>query len=315
MHLFCSHSSSSAIFERDIEPIGLASPTSPSNPHRTSRAKNTESLEQGVPAVLDSALSMLAETDVSDQISVEAPITGSVSGLTSPIGSYRSRSPSPTAHLGLTSPGGFGRNSLLLSIPGPSSPQSPGHGYAGTPIPGAQVSPSLSGGLTARPPALGTETATPTSAYYSTASAASTAGSPPDSPTSTTRLPTASPPFTSHPPSPTTKASKRLSFMSYNDLLSSTPAGTVPLAVLTTDASIMEPPPHISALAPFPGSGSTMSPGSGVASAATSLRGRDRNSVVLSPSLSLMDDAGGEWERQGLGRGLEERLEMDSIRV
>jgi len=96
------------------------------------------------------------------------------------------------------------------------------------------------------------------------------------------RSPSPSPP---HPPA------NRLSFISYSDLLSSTPASTLPLASLTTSP---DPPPHIPALVATPASPSARSP-------ATSLRGLARD--------TLLDDLGGEWEREGLGTGLEERLE------
>jgi len=100
----------------------------------------------------------------------------------------------------------------------------------------------------------------------------------------------------SRSPSPSPNPpTNRLSFISYSDLLSSTPASTLPLASLTTSASSADPPPHIPAL--------TTTPASPARSPATSLRGltvhRD----------SVLDDLGGEWEREGLGTGLEERLE------
>jgi hypothetical protein len=78
--------------------------------------------------------------------------------------------------------------------------------------------------------------------------------------------------------------------MSYSDLLSSTPATLVPLASLTAPNST-EPPPHIPSV-------------SGLAHATlprTALSGM-RDSIVL-------DDIGGEWEREGLGRSLDEQLE------
>lgn len=95
----------------------------------------------------------------------------------------------------------------------------------------------------------------------------------------------------------------------------------------------MEPPPHIPSVsglnlanaaqahAQQTGGGVIHSgPGSSAkggmtSSAATSLRG-----FVMGPmggithagkrdSIAMLDDVGGEWEREGLGRGLEERLE------
>lgn len=55
------HSSSSAIFERDIEPINFqSSPLKNADPHHTSRAQVHESTEQAVPSVLTSAVSALS---------------------------------------------------------------------------------------------------------------------------------------------------------------------------------------------------------------------------------------------------------------
>ncbi|KAF8552323.1 hypothetical protein OG21DRAFT_1477790 [Imleria badia] len=343
-----AHSSSSAIFERDIEPIGPPSPPSshPPNPHRIPRSKGTEQLEQSVPSVLDSAASILASSSPmeEDHIAVLTPARDRDrqirSGFASPIGSLRSRSPSPTSG---RSPGRH-RSSLLLSVPGSSSPSAP------TALPLLSSSPTREqqGRLTIQTsppmpsPPVGTAPAarkagksstsinTPTSAYYSTLSSVES------SPSTTVEqlpLPIASPaqpipiahiqpaqqphiqptsqaslgispsstytgsPFTnslniSHPPSPTHAASKRLSFMSYSDLLASTPTSTVPLSSFTTCAS-SEPPPHIPGVSGF----------ANTHSSAGSIHGRDRDSIAL------LDDIGGEWEREGLGRGLEERLE------
>ncbi|KAE9394477.1 hypothetical protein BT96DRAFT_186780 [Gymnopus androsaceus JB14] len=135
------HSSSSAIFERDIEPLptspsNLLSPQShpvhthhssshPPNPHHIARGHTTESLEQSVPSVLDSAAEILAHMQNGpgggDNLIVESPVAprgrggsrdGRSSGWASPrsVGSYRSRSPSPFGS-------SAGQGSLLLSIP------------------------------------------------------------------------------------------------------------------------------------------------------------------------------------------------------
>ncbi|KAJ7599873.1 hypothetical protein C8J56DRAFT_909022 [Mycena floridula] len=314
------HSSSSAIFERDIEPLASPSPPQtalhPPNPHRIPRAKTTEQLEQSVPSVLDSAAAILASLpdDNGDLVAVEAPASfDRSSGFASPIDSYRSRSPSPIGNRG------GNRNSLLLNIPHPNQVISGPH--VSTPIPqsGSPTSPSPpnSGGMTARPNLNALDIAdsgtppsiiTPTSAYFSTASSAES------SPTTTTRehpaqlpgsppasmSPQLSPSVHSHPPSPVHVATKRLSFMSYNDLLASTPASTHSLSSLTSSASTVEPPPHIPSV-----NGLTQAPVGG--SSAGSLRGLslagNRDSILL------LDDAGGEWERSGMGMGLEERLE------
>ena len=339
-----SHSSSSAIFERDIEPIGPPSPPSshPPNPHRIPRSKGTEQLEQSVPSVLDSAASVLASSSPmeEDHIAVVSPARDRDrqlrSGFASPIGSLRSRSPSPTSG---RSPARH-RSSLLLSVPGSSSPSAP----MSLPLLSSSPTKESQGRLTIQtspaspsPPVATATTAkkvgksspsinTPTSMYYSTISSVESS---PSTMIEHLPLPTASPmqpvthlqptqqpqtqpisqasaispsstytgsPFTnplnlSHPPSPT-HVSKRLSFMSYSDLLASTPTSMVPLSSFTTCASSL-PPPHIPGVTGFAGSHSN----------AGSIHGRDRDSIAL------LDDIGGEWEREGLGRGLEERLE------
>jgi hypothetical protein len=170
--------------------------------------------------------------------------------------------------------------------------------------------------------------ATPTSAYFSTVSDFSnepspiiTTEHPPNLPSpilspsypvtlpqSIISSPVLAPSSLSLPPSPQfTK--KRLSFMSYSDLLSSTPASTQPLSSLTTSASSTEPPPHIpgvsglniaNALSHHLGSGSSIH-GSPFVAFSTHIGKRD--------SIAMLDNVGGEWEREGLGRGLEERLE------
>ncbi|KAJ7625465.1 hypothetical protein B0H17DRAFT_1111052 [Mycena rosella] len=250
------HSSSSAIFERDIEPFHLSTPApapgAKKDPHRTARSKNTETLEQSVPSVLDSAASILTSmsSDDGDSISVIAPaplssaglmdqgtIRSRSSGFASPIGSFRSRSPSPSPRAN--------RNSLLLNIPAPAAaPAFPSPPVSGSPP------------LTARQ---FVDPATPTSAI-------------------------------------TSPQNKRLSFMSYADLLASTPAATQPLSSLTSPAGS---PAHIPGV-------TIATAGEGEASGAPSLR---NFGFGLGDEDRTMDDVGGEWEREGLGRGLEERLE------
>ncbi|KAJ7633499.1 hypothetical protein DFH06DRAFT_1303530 [Mycena polygramma] len=248
------HSSSSAIFERDIEPIGLspAVPGAKKDPHRIARSKNTEALDQSVPSVLDSAASILTSmtAEDGDSIAVTAPappmdqsLRSRSSGFASPIGSFRSRSPSP-------SPRAAGnRNSLLLSIPPPQPPHA-----AGSPAP---------------------------------------APAPGSSPPTTARQ------FEPATPGPS-QANKRLSFVSYADLLSSTPTATQPLSALTSPATS---PAHIPGVADgVAGTGAGSAYGG---SGAPSLR----NFAFGPEEDRLMDDVGGEWEREGLGKGLEERLE------
>ncbi|KAF6746096.1 hypothetical protein DFP72DRAFT_923495, partial [Ephemerocybe angulata] len=93
--------------------------------------------------------------------------------------------------------------------------------------------------------------------------------------------------------------------MSYSDLLTSTPASTHTLCSLTTSASTIEPPPHIPGV-------SGLNLVSSVASASPSLRGFS-TSPGKRDSVALLDNVGGEWEREGLGKSLEERLEGETV--
>ncbi|KDQ52326.1 hypothetical protein JAAARDRAFT_62061 [Jaapia argillacea MUCL 33604] len=370
------HSSSSAIFERDIEPLA-PSPSStlhhhhphPPNPHRMPRSGNTQQIEQSVPSVLDSAAAVLtglgAEED--EYVAVLAPSPGATgiaaelglggssngglfggSGWASPHSS-RSRSPSPGAPMN--------RHSLLLSLPSP--PPSSTLPVAGT----SQTSTSQPTSATASPsrPIIQTQpmplspsmsqsssdqqqpSSTPTSAYYSLASLSSAGSSPrttilehpadgfedhatptstaaspfaahlslapsianggPISPTGTTSTYTA--PTISHPPSPQHNATKRLSFLSYSDLLSSTPTSTLTLSSLTSSALASDPPPHIPSVTGF-----TQAAIDKVHSAASSVH-RGLGERAIDPV--LMEEDGGEWEREGFGQGLEERLEALNI--
>ena len=373
-----SHSSSSAIFERDIEPITATSPshqlhhsTSPSshpptlNPHRIPRVKLEE---QSVPSVLDSAAEVLAglqEEGDQMQVAVEAPSSSmlgdSGAGGRSPM-SYRSRSPSP----GLSAASGAG--SLLFSTPAVQS-QSPQLHSNSLSHQTSLTRPSIStnvpaaGFKTSTYDAPATQTpgsmtvATPTSAYFSTTSSVESspktttrerASDLPDSPDRDAQIispvmPYAPPPsaieafsplaFSGSPPRSSTTASssppqsipssprqlgqtlsspsspqaqkvaKRISFVSYTDLLTSAPVSTVPLSTLTNS---MEPPPHIPSVVGFPSNSSEYA-------------GSKAPSIKSSPGVissvkegDIIDDlglVGGEWEREGLGRGLEERLD------
>ncbi|EJD07804.1 uncharacterized protein FOMMEDRAFT_144054 [Fomitiporia mediterranea MF3/22] len=139
-----------------------------------------------------------------------------------------------------------------------------------------------------------------------------------------------------HPPSPSQNAHKRLSFLSYNDILASTPVSTVPLSNLTSPPSDA-PPPHIPSVSLSVGAVDSGSPfgsayGEG-ASRTASLVNSARNSLVLDgifgpghshsgpavdvkePTGGVGDEPGGEWEREGFGRSLAERLEEASVAV
>lgn len=131
-------------------------------------------------------------------------------------------------------------------------------------------------------------------------------------------------------------SSKRLSFISYSDLLYSTPVASLPLSSLTSSATAV-PPPHLPAVTnnvpivlPSPTGGASSRPLSmysittrtGKHSHPTgeyrspSDDGSRRHSVLTQSddiAQRLIDDIGGEWEREGLGKGLEERLEAVSL--
>lgn len=265
------HSSSSAIFERDIEPL----PTSLSLP----ASSHHHIIEQVVPSVLDSAAEMLL-SEKEESIDIVAPAYRQ-SGWTSPM--VKSRSPSPVGSKS-------GTASLLFS-PGAASTalSSPPSSVTGSPPTRPVGSATISDKQI--PPAL----ITPTSAYYSVASSAESSPqnnvkelpnvndqairSPPTTPPRTAR--TRLTPLSTTPPAANPK---RLSFMSYSDLLNATPTSLMPLSSLTNGAQ--EPPSQI-----LP------------ADAASIHNAGSRDSILLS---NVFKD---EWEKEGLGRGLEERIE------
>lgn len=257
-----------------------------------------------MPSVLDSAAAVLAGSDAQDDdfdavsiITPAPPDSGYRSGFASPTSRLSSRSPSPTG----INPGK--RTSLLFST---SSTHPPAPQGSTPPRPTIETQAQLPAPLPVVP-------ATPTSAYYSANASAvpsqvvSEASSPttathhdhthhllPSSPASPATV-TIPAPVHSHPPSPHAPA-KRLSFLSYMDLLSSTPSTTIPLsAVLTSE------PPHLPSVIGLPQAQYAASSSAGSIHA-SSVMERDTASQIV-------DDVGGEWEREGLGRGLEERLE------
>ena len=371
------HSSSSAIFERDVEP-SPSHPLSPhphiTNPHRTPRSKITEALDQSVPTVLDSAAALLTSTDGEfdeSMIAIEAPVpiaeaSRAGSSIGSPIG-RGSRSPSPTTSAGRN------RTSMLLNLPSPiqssivplsvsprTSPPLPGSptrppppplvtNFTPAPIPGPSAAVARNGIVEteAHPPRSATPTSVGGDTQYESATSSPTTTTlerpphPLPTPTTSTFMsqqaspqrnaqilpaPGLSHQLSSHPPSPSHAAHKRLSFVSYNDILASTPISTVPLSSFTSPGSI-DSPPHIPPVS-LSVSAAGIAPGLGSrsVSAAASAAGSARNSLFISSDNSILngicraadikeptggaaDEVGGEWEREGLGRGLEERLE------
>lgn len=284
------------------------------------RGKLTEQLDQSVPSVLDSAAEILTsdmdDKDVMDSIAIVAPIPfeslglGGRSGFTSPISQMSSRSPSPN---GLSN-----RRSVLVNLPSPSPSFT-------LPLP-LQSQTSQTNSASSSPPTrpivqtnspvqapTPSTVATPTSAYFSVSSDES-------SPTTATRhenplhtIPSPSSPITptttsgglaSHAPPSPKGASKRLSFISYTDLLSSAPASTLPLSSFTQS---IETPPHLASVIGIP-----QAQAQGLASSAASMHGSLSAATWVTerdPAADLVNGVGGEWEREGLGKGLEERLE------
>ncbi|CAE6410266.1 unnamed protein product [Rhizoctonia solani] len=216
------HSSSSAIFERDIEQPSFASHTI-KDPHHISRAM-THELDAAVPSVLSAAISAL-NVGSEDDVSVIAPAQ-----LNKPRFNP-SRSPSPTT-----------RPPLVERQSGPSPPAT-------------DTSPALSPHQT---------------------------GASPTSPLSPVTPPAAVPrPRKSNPQLNTD--TNRLSFMSYHDLLASTPVATVPLSSIVSGGG---EPGHLPGVIGMHG---------------------HRSSGVFDDVSE--HQSGGEFDREGLGRGLEERLE------
>ena len=329
-----------------------------------------------MPSVLDSAATILTglqDPDSGDQIAVVTPASassfgdpyaGRSSGFASPIGSFRSRSPSPLGlRLGSGPIASAGhRADLLLSIPQPIQQQQPYSMSAMAPPPSSGSPQSIASGIpgaTLRP-IVQTQIAepeqnhlhvdlstpsivTPTSAYFTTTSSVDGESSSPTAtshddhhqanlattaPAAVAAMPsaaavaTASSPLshlsmltgTSQPPSPSHGANKRLSFMSYSDLLTSTPASTLPLSMLTTSASSIDPPPHLPSLTQmhYHHHPATPSATGSVRGFPIGVNGHGHGGPrhgARQDSLSVHDDVGGEWEREGFGKGLEERLE------
>lgn len=115
-------------------------------------------------------------------------------------------------------------------------------------------------------------------------------------------------------------ASKRLSFISYNDLLNSTPISSFPLSNLTSPNSNSTEPPHQIEVSSKPRTGSRQSTINNVNRSPTSDvfgpmggGGETGGDVGVTSVHGHSHDSGpkggGEWERGGFGTGLEERLE------
>jgi len=115
-------------------------------------------------------------------------------------------------------------------------------------------------------------------------------------------------------PSPNLRASNRLSFISYNDVLTSAPIASQPLSAVLSPGQ-NEPPTHLlvvdadnasSALGMTPTTSTGNLPIGGIGSLNVGGAG-DKIDVDSLGTVGLSST--GEWGREGLGGGLEERLE------
>ncbi|KAG8806652.1 hypothetical protein FRC17_004881 [Serendipita sp. 399] len=389
------HSSSSAIFERDIEPLGLPSLSVPlqnppataatsthplrsssigashsanANPHRIPRSKTTEALELTVPSVLDSAVSALTSVDeaganitVLSPVPVQPvhPLAQSLSG--SAVQSPTSQpSPLSSQFNQLSGGGGIGSIGSVASGTSAGSPSPPtmslllqGMGMSGLVSASASVSGnavSISGfqsgfaspmsssrapspARSASPPAATSVAAivtTNNNLNVSDTSPSVTGGSPRSTARDATSVITSSPhkrpslPPPTGPglapnpsmPSPNMRASNRLSFISYTDLLTSAPIASQSLGAVLNPGHY-EPPTHLVVvdtetaasgllgMTPTTSSGN-LPLGGGIGSLNVS-NPTDKVDVDSLGSVGLSTT--GEWGREGLGGGLEERLE------
>ncbi|KAF8595114.1 hypothetical protein BDV93DRAFT_564715 [Ceratobasidium sp. AG-I] len=246
-------------FDRDIEQLFSTHPTL-RDPRHTSLAI-THEIDAAVPSVLSPAINALNLGSEGD-ISVIAPAHTTLSRF-----GY-SRSPSPTIR-----PPFFERQSTGPALPGafPATPSA------------ASSPPAADMAIHSPAPSLALSPATGATGGTAPLSPAS-----PLSPT-TPPLPTARPrPRKSNPQLAAEAAQNRLSFMSYHDLLASTPLASVPLSAITSG---QDAPGHIPGVTGMHGHGSSASEGG------------------LGAAEGEGGDVGGEFDREGLGRGLEERLE------
>ncbi|KAH9841997.1 uncharacterized protein C8Q71DRAFT_885557 [Rhodofomes roseus] len=287
LSLTSGQSASSAIFERNIERITSAALLPTADPQRVSRGRYTEQLEQSVPSVLDSAAAILAAPDSQyddfDGVSIITPAppdSGYHSGFASP-SSRCGRENRPSA--------GSTRGVIILSLISSCSHRT----QAQSPAPIAPV-PTVPGTLTSAyysASAMPSEASSPTTATHHAHPLRSLPTSP--APTSFPNSPAAPQPMiitilaplVSHPPSHKA-AAKRLPFLSYMVLLSSTPP------------ALFRYPPVI---------GLTQA-----LYAASSSAGSVHAASVMEQDIAseIVDDVGGEWEHKGLRRGLEERLKV-----
>ncbi|PVF93323.1 hypothetical protein CPB86DRAFT_115443 [Serendipita vermifera] len=369
-----SHSSSSAIFERDIEPLGVPSlsvplqtaaiassssqhgrsattATSTANAHRIPRSKTTEAIEMTVPSVLDSAVSALTiaeETGTNITVLSPVPTQGahplvqhSTSNLQSPLSAHSQSSPitSTFTQPNLAAPGGVGSIGSTSGTSG-GSPSPPtmslllqGMGMSGLMSASASVSGAASASgfasgfasplSSSRAPSPARSVSPPVHNNISEITPSITSGSPrsttkeaPNVGSSPLKRPSLPPPglgSNQNMPSPNMRASNRLSFISYTDLLTSAPIASQPLSAVLSPGQ-NEPPTHLVVVdadnAPSVVGSGTNASSSHLPLGIGSLNVSNPSDKVDVDSLGTVGlSSAGEWGREGMGGGLEERLE------
>lgn len=102
------------------------------------------------------------------------------------------------------------------------------------------------------------------------------------------------------------KASSRLSFISYTDLLTSAPISAQPLSAVLAPGSV-EPPTHVVVVDPTDNTVNSTNSAAGSGIGSLNVYGNDKQDIDSLGTVGL--SGAGEWGREGLGGGLEERLE------
>ena len=294
-HSIFSHSSSSAIFERDIEPIPTLSLAAPSpthvvNPHRIPRGKATEAIETSVPSVLDSAINALNDDPCTVTVLSSAPLLVCSPGLHSSPGSGTSSGSPPVMSLLLQGMGVGGLVSASASVSGAASVSGFTSGFA-SPIASSRA-PSPARSVSPLGDASGSPTRTMAISSFTNA---------PASPVKKASVPGP----VNHSPQ-AVKSTNRLSFISYTDLLTSAPIAAQPLSAVLAPGAL-EPQTHV-VVVNDEDSGSTRGRPGYAGSVMGDTKG-DRGGEKDVDSLGVVGLGGGEWEREKMGWGLEERLE------
>ncbi|CAK9781424.1 uncharacterized protein COLE_01095 [Cutaneotrichosporon oleaginosum] len=308
------HSSGSAIFERDIEmPAAQSLSTLSHKGSRVFHHPHGSTLEHTVPAVLDDAVEALTASgpDSITGLEIEAPASttgaarcGSASlspALRSRVASMpfsASRSPSPDSNphsphapplslaaaalaplTGNKNSTSMSPTSIDLSQGMPDSPTQMYHGkHRPAPLRHLSSGPQVPGGW----------------AFTDEDSQGATAVRSESTSGAVTPVPSALPSHLTP-----TKEKRRVSFISYNDLLLSVPTAVTSLDDITTGNHA---PDHL----PGTVSPSVSSRSPVMAASPISLAGPSMPDALRPLNSTMLE---GEWQREGLGKGLEQRLE------